>query len=79
MYGTTKEFLLRFGLKDLRDLPQLKDMSEVFGDEVALQLEAPGELVEPVEPVAIREAGEIAAAEEPPPGEEDVAADASEP
>jgi segregation and condensation protein B len=39
MYGTTKEFLLRFGLKDLRDLPQLKDMSEVFGDEVAQQLE----------------------------------------
>lgn len=39
MYGTTKEFLLRFGLKDLRDLPQLKDMSEVFGEEVAQQLE----------------------------------------
>jgi len=39
LYGTTKEFLLRFGLKDLRDLPQLKDMSEVFGDDVAQQLE----------------------------------------
>ena len=39
LYGTTKEFLLRFGLKDLRDLPQLKDMSEVFGEEVAQQLE----------------------------------------
>jgi segregation and condensation protein B len=39
MYGTTKEFLLRFGLKDLKDLPQLKDMSEVFGEEVAQQLE----------------------------------------
>jgi segregation and condensation protein B len=39
LYGTTKEFLLRFGLKDLRDLPQLKDMSEVFGDDVAKQLE----------------------------------------
>jgi segregation and condensation protein B len=39
MYGTTKEFLLRFGLKDVKDLPQLKDMSEVFGDDVALQLE----------------------------------------
>jgi segregation and condensation protein B len=80
MYGTTKEFLLRFGLKDLRDLPQLKDMSEVFGDEVALQLE-PSE--EPVEPGAMEEAGDAAAAEEPPPGEpveEDVAAaDASEP
>lgn len=39
LYGTTKEFLLRFGLKDVRDLPQLKDMSEVFGDDVAQQLE----------------------------------------
>ncbi len=39
LYGTTKEFMLRFGLKDLRDLPQLKDMSEVFGEEVAEQLE----------------------------------------
>jgi segregation and condensation protein B len=39
MYGTTREFLLRFGLKDLKDLPQLKDMSEVFGEEVAQQLE----------------------------------------
>jgi segregation and condensation protein B len=39
MYGTTKEFLLRFGLKDVKDLPQLKDMSEVFGEDVAQQLE----------------------------------------
>jgi len=39
LYGTTKEFLVRFGLKDVKDLPQLKDMSEVFGDEVAQQLE----------------------------------------
>ncbi|HSF19993.1 MAG TPA: SMC-Scp complex subunit ScpB [Vicinamibacteria bacterium] len=39
LYGTTKEFLLRFGLKDVKDLPQLKDMSEVFGDDVAQQLE----------------------------------------
>jgi segregation and condensation protein B len=39
LYGTTKEFLVRFGLKDVKDLPQLKDMSEVFGDEVAQHLE----------------------------------------
>ena len=39
LYGTTKEFLVRFGLKDLKDLPQLKDMYEVFGDEVAQQVE----------------------------------------
>jgi len=79
LYGTTKEFMLRFGLKDLRDLPQLKDMSEVFGDEVALQLEASDVPEQPVEPAGMQEAGEVAAADEPPPGEEDVAVDASEP
>jgi segregation and condensation protein B len=80
MYGTTKEFLLRFGLKDLRDLPQLKDMSEVFGDEVALSLEAPEGLREPAS------AGDASAVspsepseEEPAPSEEDVPGDASEP
>jgi segregation and condensation protein B len=66
MYGTTKEFLLRFGLKDLRDLPQLKDMSEVFGEEVAQQLEVMDE--------AAPEGGEAAIS-----GEEDVASDATEP
>lgn len=39
LYGTTKEFLLRFGLKDLKELPRLEDMAEVFGDEVAGHLE----------------------------------------
>lgn len=39
MYGTTREFLMRFGLKDLKDLPQLKDMSEVFGDDAAQAFE----------------------------------------
>jgi segregation and condensation protein B len=39
LYGTTKEFLVRFGLKDLNELPQLEDMAEVFGEDMALQLE----------------------------------------
>lgn len=39
LYGTTQEFLLRFGLKDLKDLPELKDLSDVFGEDVAQQLE----------------------------------------
>jgi segregation and condensation protein B len=50
LYGTSKEFLLRFGLKDLRDLPQLKDMSEVFGEEVAQQLEGANIPREPESP-----------------------------
>ena len=31
MYSTTKEFLIRFGLKDLSDLPKIEDMAEALG------------------------------------------------
>lgn len=31
MYGTTREFLDKFGLKDLTDLPKVEDMSEALG------------------------------------------------
>jgi segregation and condensation protein B len=33
MYATTKEFLIRFGLKDLGDLPKIEDMAEALGFE----------------------------------------------
>jgi segregation and condensation protein B len=31
MYGTTREFLDKFGLRDLADLPKVEDMSEALG------------------------------------------------
>ena len=31
MYATTKEFLIRFGLNDLSDLPKVEDMTEALG------------------------------------------------
>jgi segregation and condensation protein B len=31
LYATTKEFLIRFGLKDLNDLPKVEDMAEALG------------------------------------------------
>jgi len=31
VYATTKEFLIRFGLKDLNDLPKIEDMAEALG------------------------------------------------
>lgn len=34
LYGTTKEFLLQFGLKDLDDLPKIEDFAEILGEEV---------------------------------------------
>ncbi len=34
MYGTTRDFLERFGLNDLADLPKVEDMSELLGFEL---------------------------------------------
>jgi segregation and condensation protein B len=31
LYGTTREFLERFGLNDLADLPKVEDMSDLLG------------------------------------------------
>jgi segregation and condensation protein B len=31
LYATTREFLVRFGLKDLGDLPRIEDMAEALG------------------------------------------------
>ena len=31
LYATTKEFLIRFGLKDLSDLPKIEDMADALG------------------------------------------------
>jgi segregation and condensation protein B len=33
LYATTKEFLIRFGLNDLSDLPKVEDMAEALGIE----------------------------------------------
>ena len=34
LYGTTKEFLLNFGLKDLSELPKIEEFAEILGEEV---------------------------------------------
>lgn len=34
LYGTTKQFLLHFGLKDLAELPKVEEFAEVLGEEV---------------------------------------------
>jgi len=33
LYGTTREFLIRFGLKDVTDLPKIEDMAQQLGFE----------------------------------------------
>jgi segregation and condensation protein B len=80
LYATTREFLMRFGLNDLTDLPRVEDMADVLGFEIPglneagpsdqfLPLEAPEET-----PAAAAEpAGEPAdyPAGEPPDAEPD--------
>ena len=39
LYATTKEFLIRFGLNDLTDLPKVEDMAEALGLESPLLVE----------------------------------------
>jgi segregation and condensation protein B len=34
LYATTREFLLRFGLNDLSDLPRVEDLADVLGFEL---------------------------------------------
>ena len=42
LYGTTKEFLIRFGLKDLSDLPKIEDMVQALGfDPPSMLMEKP--------------------------------------
>jgi segregation and condensation protein B len=39
LYATTKEFLIRFGLNDLADLPKVEDMAEALGIDSPLLVE----------------------------------------
>jgi segregation and condensation protein B len=51
LYSTTKEFLIRFGLKDLGDLPRVEDMAEALGFDPPAGLieQAPREEILPLE------------------------------
>jgi segregation and condensation protein B len=50
LYATTKEFLIRFGLKDLTDLPKIEDMAEALGFDPPARLieQAPAEEMLPL-------------------------------
>jgi segregation and condensation protein B len=50
MYATTKEFLIRFGLNDLTDLPKVEDMAEALGLEAPILTEhSPSEEMLPLD------------------------------
>ena len=54
LYATTREFLDRFGLKDLSDLPRVEDMAEALGMDVhsALELDGPRDETLPFGPAS---------------------------
>jgi segregation and condensation protein B len=58
LYATTKEFLIRFGLKELGDLPRIEDMAEALGFDppAGLVEQAPREEMLPLEEDAVPEA-----------------------
>ena len=56
LYATTEEFLNRFGLSDLNDLPNMEDMAEALG------LELPAGLTESDQPLPMPDEAEPAAA-----------------
>jgi len=50
LYGTTKEFLLHFGLRDLTELPRIEEFAEVLGEEIDVEgLKKAIEAPQPVE------------------------------
>lgn len=51
LYATTREFLIRFGLRDLADLPHMEDMADVLGFEppVGLADAGPSEALLPLD------------------------------
>jgi segregation and condensation protein B len=64
LYGTTKQFLLHFGLRDLAELPKIEEFAEVLGEEVDVAgLKRAIEAPTPVEiPLAEGQAGSEEAA-----------------
>lgn len=59
LYGTTRDFLERFGLNDLSDLPKVEDMSELLGFDLPSSVSEPApQTALPFEPVAESDSGE---------------------
>jgi segregation and condensation protein B len=48
MYATTREFLDRFGLNDLGDLPKVEEMSDALGFELPMGLAEPAAVTTPL-------------------------------
>jgi segregation and condensation protein B len=76
MYATTREFLERFGLSDLNDLPKVEELSEALGFDLPSTLAEPTVTTSPLpfesEPAAGETSAEPVAAPQPERTEENV-------
>ena len=72
LYATTRDFLDRFGLRDLNDLPKVEDMAEALGFEVpaGIATDAPASLLPSEEPATEEDAAVLAGLEEADAGSE---------
>jgi segregation and condensation protein B len=74
MYATTREFLERFGLNDISDLPKVEEMSDALGFELPAALIEPTVTTSPL-PFDADSTNEEAAAEGTAPADEESAVD----
>jgi segregation and condensation protein B len=63
LYATTREFLIRFGLNDLADLPKVEDMAEALGLEMPILVEQ----ATPEDRLPLEEPDEASDADDEPP------------
>jgi segregation and condensation protein B len=78
MYATTREFLERFGLSDLSDLPKVEELADALGFELPSGLSEPTATTTPL-PFEADATGEGGAPEEPQPAEHAKPVDEAEP
>ena len=75
LYGTTREFLIRFGLKDVNDLPRIEDMAQQLGFEppaVLMEQNVPEDML-PLEEEPVQDGAEESRARGAGEPEQDVA------
>jgi segregation and condensation protein B len=72
MYGTTREFLERFGLNDINDLPKVDELSDALGFELPPGLTEPTETTSPLPFDASDDASTAASMESQPTADETV-------
>jgi len=74
MYGTTREFLERFGLNDITDLPKVDELSDALGFDLPAGLAEPAQLTSPLpfdEPAPVSDSSDSTAPVETPAQEPD--------